>query len=322
MATLDQGVQNLQRFLAYLAEATSALGQVSQHVEQTAHGLEGLEKQAGEDGGGLTHSLEEAQAALDSGTAEATQSLTAVATAAGEGQQALGTAREQLDHAATGLEDKVHTALTDLAEADGSLTSDGFEALDHALGEAEQELQKELQETEQALNAMETAVQAMDTDAQSAWHDTEHELESAATELGECASKVEAEGTEGVHAFEAEATEMESRCTTLQGDLELVYDTMGTGVLAQAHEWEQGVHELVNDEVTFVTDGQKERLDDPASMLHEEALSALDGEYKALGAVLELASTAADELTPLADELVKSDSVVAEVGQLMDALAG
>jgi chromosome segregation ATPase len=322
MAAYDESVQNLQRFLVLLSGATNALGQVTQHVEEETQTLDGMEKQAAEDGDGLSGDLQEAHSALETGAAEVTEALSDVGTAATEGQQALGGAQDELDQAASDLEEKAHTALTAVGDADTSLTDAGFQALGHTLDEAEQELQQELQDATQAIDEMEAAVKAMETAAQAACDEAEHELESAASELGEAVSKVEAEGAEGVQAFEVAAGEMESRCTSLEGDLEVIYESLVSGVEAQGHEWEQAVQGAVQDGVAFVADGRQERLDDPAAALETEALGALDHEYEALSALLSTAGAVADELMPLAHELVPCEAVVAKVGQLMDALAG
>jgi len=322
MATHDQSVENLRRFLVQVATATSAVGQVAAHVEEETHALDGLEKRAAEEGDGLTGELVEARSALDTGAAEVTQALVDLGTTATQGQQALGGAQDQVEQAATDLEEKVRTALGEMEDAHSSLTHDGFEVLGHALDEAERELHKEVQETTQALNEMETAVQAMETEAEAAWDETGHEIESATAELGDGASKLEAEGDEGVQALEAAAGEMESRCTSLEGDLELIYDILVSGVDAQGQEWDKGVQEAAQDGLTFVTEGQQERLDAPAATLETEALGALDHEYQTVAALLDVASATADALTPLAHELVPCEAVVAQVGELMNALAG
>jgi methyl-accepting chemotaxis protein len=322
MATLDDGVVNLQRFVANLANATSALGQVDDYLGAKARSFTELENEAADEGDGLSGHLEDAGSALDTGKGEVTDALGDLAQAATDGQQALGEAEDKVEQAASDLEEKVQTALTDLDEANTSLTDEGFQALGHTLDEAEQELQAESQETEQAFTELETAVHGFETEAQTAWDDAEHELETATSELGEGESTIETEGSEGVHAFETAATEMETHCAALEGDLELIYHALSSGVEAQGHEWEQAVQNVAREAVGFAQDGQQQRLDDPATMLDDDALGSLDQEYTTLAAVLDMATAIAGELEPLGEELVKCQAVVVEVDELMSALAG
>jgi len=322
MATMDQGIANLQRFITNLINATSAVGQVDEHFEAKAKVFDELEKSAGEEGDGLNHHFEEAGTALDTGKGEAESALADLGKAGHDGEQHLGESEQKIEQTATDLEQKVTTALHDVDQANTTLADSGFTALGHTIEEAEQALQKELQETEGKFNEFETAVQGFQTENEKAWHDGEHALETATTEMGQEQSTVEKDATEGVHGFETAATEMESHCTSLQGELETIYKAVTAGVETQGHEWEQHVQELGTQGTTFVHDGQQNRIDAPAGMLENEALHALSQEYETLGTVLEVAAATATELEPLGEDLVKSQVVVAQVDELMNALAG
>ncbi len=53
MATLDDGVTNLQRFVASLAMATSALEKSGEHFKESGQRFAQLEDEAGDEGDGL-----------------------------------------------------------------------------------------------------------------------------------------------------------------------------------------------------------------------------------------------------------------------------
>ena len=59
MATLDQGVVNLQRFVGLLASATSAHEHVGDHVKEASRRFSELDNEAEQEGGGLNDHLTE-----------------------------------------------------------------------------------------------------------------------------------------------------------------------------------------------------------------------------------------------------------------------
>jgi uncharacterized phage infection (PIP) family protein YhgE len=322
MATLDDAVTNLQRFIGHLVEAAGTLGHVSDHLEETARQFAQLEDAAEDEGNGLAGHVDEALSALSSGLHEVEDALHQLDRAAGDSERSLGQGKETIEQTAADLEEKVRTTLTDVDEGHGALSSEGFQALGHTLDELEQELATEWKETGQALNDLETNLQGQAKEAQEAWDEAEAALDSATAEAAAEESQLESEGTDGVSAFEAAAGEAESHCTSLDQELDVVYGALTSGVDAQGGEWEHAIQDLAQSLVAFVQDGERDRLQEPAALLDEDALDALGREYDALSAGLGAATSAVAELDTLADDLVKSQAVVGQVGELMNALGG
>jgi len=320
MATLDDGVLNLQRFVASLVTATEALGKIGDFVKALDNGLNELDHEGA--AAGLDDHLGEMSTALDGGEAEARQALTDLIHAVASEEQTIGAARDKVEHAASDVQEKARAVMTDVEGAHDTLSSEGFQPLAHTLDQAEQDLQSEAQEEDQALQDLDTAVQGFASEAQSAWSEADTALDGATHHLGEGQSSVESEATEGVHAFETLGGEIESFCTSLEGELEVIYGALTSGTDAQGHEWDQGVQNLAQQAVTFLEGGQQERVVQPAAMVADEAMKPLSQEYATVGAVLDVAVAAAGELEPLSGELAKSQTVVAQVDELMNALAG
>lgn len=322
MATLDEGVVNLQRFIAHLAASTSALERSGDHFKESAQKFGELEDEVVEEGGGLNDELEEIGSTLDSAKGDAQDALMELIQAASEAQGTTGEAQTRIEEAASDLDEKAQTILGDLDEAHGHLTEQGFDALGQTLDGSQQELETESQEGEQALTELETAVAGFETEAQTAWDAAEGELDEAISDLSEGESSLQTAASEGVQGLETAGTEFEQSCSTLESAVDLIYDVLDKDVAEQGQEWEQHVQTIAKEAIGFVEAGAQERLEQPAIVVEEEAVASLSQEYGALEAVLDGATTTAEELKPLAEELAKCQTIVGQIDELMNALAG
>jgi chromosome segregation ATPase len=321
MATPDEAVANLQRFIGLLASATSATGTVRDHVKEVAHRFGELEGEAEEEGGGLSDDLTEMGSTLQSGEAELLAAIAELGQAAADAGEAAGEVQDKVERVATELEQKADTVENGLEQAGAQLTNEGFEPMDQALDEAKQEMDAESQEEAQAFAELETAMGGFTTEAQAAWSEAEGELDEAATDVTEIETALESEASEGVQAFGTAGSEFETACTTLESDVDLIYDVFDQGVETQGQAWEQAVHSAGQHQATFVTEGRQVRVDQPAEMVEDEALAPLNQEYEAVNTVLDAAATAVGELEPLAEDLVRCQVVVGQIDALMSALA-
>lgn len=150
----------------------------------------------------------------------------------------------------------------------------------------------------------------------------EGELDESTGELSQGHSAVEGAAGDGVQGFEAAADAFEQRCGDLAGDVDLIYDDLDAAVVEQGQEWEQYVAAIGTDAVGFVESGAQERLEQPATMVENEALRALEQEFGAMGTLLDAGTDTAGQLQPLAEELARCQSVVGQIADLMNALAG
>ena len=321
MATLDDGVVNLQRFVGLLVTATSATEQVGDHVTESSRQFSQLEDQAADEGGGLNDHLTELAQAIEHDEAEVTSAMNDVMQAATDAQEAAGDAHDKVEQTATDLDQKAGAIEHDLEQASGQLTSEGFQPLSQALDEAQQEMDSESNEEEQAFTELEGAVGGFESESETAWNEAETELDQATTDLTEAESELESEAKEDVHAFEDAAGALEGACTELDSAVDAIYDVMSQGVEAQGQSWQQAVQAAGQEALTFATDAHHQQLDQPAAMVKDEALAKLQQEYEALDTVLEAATTAVSGLEPLTEELIKCHGALGEIDALMDALA-
>jgi chromosome segregation ATPase len=320
MPELDQAVVNLERFVALLANATSAVGQVEDHVVDNGRQFGELEEDAGEEGGGLNDRLEELATTLDSAEAEAVDAAGDLARVGSEAQQDVSDVRTRVEQAATDLEKAAADASSHLGQASTRLDGEGFSPFHEALDTAQQELDGTSQETEHAMTDLVTAVDGFEKEAEAAWDEAGAELEEAKDALLADEAALEAAAQDGVHGFDAAADALEDACGSLVNDVDQIYDALDAGVAAAGQEWDQAVDGAVQEAVAFVADARRHRLEETASLVHDTALSGLDHEYEAVGTVLDGAAAPLGELEPLAADLVKAQAVAVQVDELMNAL--
>jgi hypothetical protein len=133
-------------------------------------------------------------------------------------------------------------------------------------------------------------------------------------------SELAAEASGAHQAFDSAASEIDGACHSLEGEIRTIYDTFTAGVDTVGGELGGAAHNLLQQVVGFVEAGGHSRLDEPANVLEEDALRPLGEEYAALGAALHSAAATGAELEPLADELVKSKTVVGQIDKLVNAV--
>jgi chromosome segregation ATPase len=322
MAALDDSVANLQRFIAHLTSAAGGLEKSTEHFKESGQRLGQLEDETADEGGGLNDELAELATELDAGLRGAEEALSEVTQAAVNGQETASQAQDKVEAAASEVEDEAEKTLAELADAKARIVAQGFEALGQRLDESEKELEAETQQLEQAFAQFETSLAEHQAEAEAAWDGAEGELDESIGQLTQEESALEAAAGEGVQGFEAAAGEFEQRCSDLASDVDLVYDALDAAVVEQGQEWEQHVAAMGTAAIGFIESGAQQRLEQPTTMVENDALSALEQEFGALGGVLEAGTDTAGELQPLAEELARCQSVVAQIAELMNALAG
>jgi hypothetical protein len=164
-------------------------------------------------------------------------------------------------------------------------------------------------------------VGGFENEAETAWNEAESKLEEATTDLAEGGTAIEGASSEGVQAFGTAATELEGACAELATEVDAMYDGFDQGVETQGQAWQQAVQAVAQEALTFVSEGQQVRLDQPAAMVEDEALASLTQEYETLQTLLDSAGKVVGELDPLAEDLVKCRAVMDDIDKLLNALA-
>lgn len=322
MAAVGDPVANLQRFIAHLTAATGGLQKSAEHFKESGQHFTKLEEEADDEGGGLNDELTELGSALAAGLKDAEDALGEITQAAVEGQQTAEQAHDKVDAAAAEVEDESEKTLAELADASARLLAQGFEALGQKLDTLEQVLDAETQQLEQSFTQFETFVAERQAEVEAAWDGAEGELDESIGELSQGQSAVEGAAGDAVQGFDSAADEFEQRCSDLASDVDLIYDALDAAVVEQGQEWEQHVAAMGTDAVGFVESSAQERLEQPATMVENEALGALEQEFGALGTLFDAGTHTAGQLQPLSEDLARCQAVVGQIAELMNALAG
>jgi chromosome segregation ATPase len=322
VAAPDDGLANLQRFIAHLIAATGGLEASLERFKEAGQQLATLEDESAVEGDGLNQQLTEMTTAVEAGVDAAGDALGAVERAAADGQETASRARHQIEAAASEAEEDTERTLLELADAHANLLAQGFAALGQRLDASEQELEAEAQRLEQAFTGLEASLAEQRSEGVAAWEGAEGELDDSIGQLTQAGSAVGSAAGEGIQGFAAAQDEFEQRCSDLAGDVDLMYDRLDAAVAEQGHDWEQHLAGLTKEALGFVESGAQEQLEQPAGLVEDEALQALEGELGALEAVLDAGADAVGPLHSLAEELARCQSVVVQIAELMNALAG
>ena len=321
MATLDDGIENLRRFIAKLVAANAAVDQVTTHLQESTRELTQLEGTATEQGGGLNDDLEQAGTQLEGDHAEAVKALEELARESGSAEQAVEGERTQVEQSARGFEDAARSVATDLDEESGRLTQDGFGVLAQTIDEVEAELESARSESGQAWTELQGAIDGFEARSQTAWDAGDAALDESAAAAAGLQAALEAEAAAGVQAVDQAGDELEGDCATLVQELVAVYDACVAGIDAEASALAAEVQDLGDQVLAFVQTEGDGRLAVPAAAVENEALEGLETEYTNVAVAITAGLATSGVLDPLTEDLAKSQTVVGQVDRLISAMA-
>jgi hypothetical protein len=320
MATVDDGIVNLRRFVAALATATAALEEIGEHIEGSAQKLVELEAYASEEGGELNEQLAELGSALDRERGEACDGLNQATRAAIEAQGTVGQSIDRLGGAAAEVETRAQSALAEIDKAHAELSERGFTDLARTVEDLEQAMEAEVRELDQAFDELKSAVDRVEGESQTTWDAADAEVDQSTADVGEVQTALENQTADSVSGLEAEAGQLEAFCTTLAGDVDLIYDVLDAGVHTAGQQWEQHAFQLGQESTRAIQAAEKEQLQQPLLAL-QGPFAELDQTLSSLGTLLQVATEVGHELSPLAEELAKCQQVVGQIDKLLNALA-
>jgi hypothetical protein len=317
--SLDDGIANLERFCALLAETHAGLEQATAALAEQRAGLDEVEQD-------LATRTDALQAALEGALQEV--------------EEALRGAREEADGLTQAAEEAADVRLAGLAEgvdrlaaeaqerlvADRSLLeremqslADGFTSCVGTLEGAGSTLTAAGDEGERALADLRQAATELAERSASAGEESLATLAAAQQELAAAQQSFEQSSGEVASGWQGLAGAVEEQCSTVAGALQSLYDGWRDELAAAGAELVTEVGELAQQAAAAVLDesqGLAQAVDDAT----QGSLAALGAELERLAAPLADGEQAADEASGLVDDLVVAREVVAEVDELLDAL--
>lgn len=322
MATLDDGVANLERFIGLVTVATGELERIARDLADSEKDLSTLEDEAAEQGGGLNDRLQDLESALETAEDEAKDAVDDLRDAGGDGQELLGEAQERLEDAVNELEDGAHATVNGIDEAHARLVEEGFLGLARTLDGVQKDLETAREETAGVSAELVAAVEGFESDAQAAWDGVEQALDGASSSVEDLEASLNAAVSQGVEGLDSEASDIEAACSALEGDLTTIYAGLAESGSSEQEGLAEAIQTSVQEATRRVEVGEQERLEQPARAVDEEALATLSTELDQLSAVLAGAAPLAESLPPLTMDLTKCQAIVGRIDELLQAMAG
>jgi hypothetical protein len=320
MATLDDSVRNLERFVGLLTVATGELERVGKDLADSQKDLSQLDHEAAAEGGGLNDRLEDLESALESAEENATGALQDLHDTAVAAQETIDESQERLEVAVREVEERTRDASDAVEDAHSRLLDQGFEALGRVVDEVRTEAETAREAAAGLTEELVIAVRGFEAECEPAWNQGEAALDEALSDAQTLDASLEAAADECVEGLESEAHELEGACTSLELDVTTIYQ----GLAETADAEQQALCETLRAAAqaaasTVETDGQ-ERLELPARTVEEQGLTPLAAELAELAAVIADGALVKETLPPLTADLAKCQAVIGQINDLLQAV--
>jgi hypothetical protein len=322
MASLDDGISNLQSFIGEATGSANYLMQASGRLEATNTAIEQLEQEAQGDIGETNRVLVEAESELAESRASAVEALEALAQTAEEGaDDTLETKRGELEDAGDETEQAAEAARDDLAESYDRLEAEGFRGHADALDDLGAGV-------ENAKNAAERAFEEL-TDEVSSLSDRGEALgDAVAAGLAETESEVEQEVTVLAGRFDAVKDVwhqsidegLRASCDEVGGELQRIYTDWGAAVGEIADELGEDCSTPLDGVSTFVEQQAHQALEEAVGEMLRGPADHLLSEEGLAGAAAEAASVVAEAVGDIVEDLRVSVNVVGQIDRMLNEL--
>jgi hypothetical protein len=322
MASLDDGIANLQKFIGEAGGSAAYLLQASGLLETAAEKIEGLDQEAQTDIGAVNRILSEAEGDLASARSGAVEALTSLGQLAEEAaDDTLDTREGELEDAGDETEQAAETVRDDLDEAYSRLDDDGFRPHDTAMDDLGTGALDAKDAAEQAFEALADDVASLSSRGQALG-------DGAASGLAETESEVEAEVTVLAGRFDAVKDVWHD---SIDGGLQASCDEVGAALQQIYTDWEGavgGVAEALGDAAGAPMERVASYLEKDAHQGVEDAVGetlrgpaeALLTESAQVGGAAEGAAVVAESVGVLVGDLRVSVSVVGQIDKMLSEL--
>jgi hypothetical protein len=325
MATLDEGVSNLQRFCGLLTQVNTGLQQRTQEVENAAADVERLDGSLDDALASLAGALQEAQSQMESDADDAQAAVEGLgASVLALDEERLPPVEEDVDEAGSTFAQRTGEDGAALESASGELASAGFDALSSSLDSVEGSIQASAQDAEEAFATAASEVAAAQQQLEQGLNDTSAAAQEAAGALsGETVASLESDGASCAAAWTGELPQaLESGCTGAAGAVEGAYGGFGEESLGAGDGLIERVLVVCEQAAAFVLDDGGSQVEQAGAAAAEQAMPDLQAELDAMEATFAGGADTCGRLDPLVGELEIAATVVAQVDELLAAVGG
>ena len=315
---LDEGVENLQRFVSQLAETLTLLHADCGRLGLHAGALDRLEEQAGGQLDALQGELKRRHTDVSAAHGVAIDELEETERlAAAASDQRLEAAEQRIGALTQELERGLQAAALRLEQGAGALLSSGFDpaaSTVQTLGTAAQAQQAEL---EGALTALQEAVDQAHNEVAAAGSTAEGALAALAGEAAERHQEAAEVGALAVYATEGYVNELRAAVESVEQLLETLY-------AAWAEAGEQAAGTLTAETKRLLSERSAQFEEEGAKVLEaassSEEAETLMATLREAKPVLETGVAVAERIEDLVPELNKASRHVGQIDRLLDEM--
>jgi ElaB/YqjD/DUF883 family membrane-anchored ribosome-binding protein len=321
-AGLDEGVGNLQRFIAGVQKTSAELGEATSSLESAGSEFSRLQDQAGEVVGGLGEDLEDGRDRVEQAFEDARDAIEELSdTAQDAGDSRLGDAEDSLDEAGQECDGQLAAGRAEAEATFARLTEAGFQGYGSAIEQADGDLQALDDTDKEAFDGLEEKTGQMRERLDEARSQTSDALEEAKEEVGDEAGELKDAFNAVTEEWkDAIDNELREGCETVGEAVSGLYEGWSSEAASAADALKEELAGLTTQAAEFVqpesaqalSDAVDKGLDDPAS----EVAERFDQTQETLSAGEELA----ESLEGVTPDLQKSLNVVDEVDRLLNAM--
>lgn len=322
MASVDDSVANLQKFIGEAEAAASHLTHSNVQLQEISEGVEQLGQRAQSEIADLNGALQDGLQELGSGREALVTALEGVADEADESvSDAIDAKESDLEDAVREMEDEAESSKDELEQACDRVTDDGFRVHAEALQNLESGLDDAQQASEEAFESLAGEVQSLQARGEAVKEET-------AGALAEAESEAEREAADLGERFDAARTEwaqtidegLRESCEEVGGQVQQLYADWGEAVGGLAGEIDEECAPPFEAAATFLEQESYQALEQAVTELLQTPSEALLVEQGEAAGVLEAGSAVAEALTVLIPDLRVSVSVVGEIERLLNEL--
>jgi hypothetical protein len=319
----DESIDNLRRYVAIAADALERIQSTTPTIESNGDALDDLEHQVDEKLSALDSEADGCVSDIDSGEGEALGEVSKLTNLAQEAADSrFPDAQHDLEEAGTRIDQTLDSAGSELQTDDQHLTSQGFEALTHALDEAEQGFDQTRTQNESHFQALDDALKGFEGDLESAYNDSGQKLEDARTDCGDEANNLGTEASTQVQAMEAAGTDFEGGLGTLETEAGSAYDGVNEQVGTESQELTDGLSQSLEDEARHLASELTDQIEQASTLVTNETAGPHLEELGTLREAVWKAESAGADLDPLVVDLQKCQQVLDVIQRLLDSLGG
>jgi vacuolar-type H+-ATPase subunit H len=319
---LDEGVVKLEQFIGVLRTTVDRVGETTDALESQAGDLDDLESTVESGFEDLNDALEEFEDDLDSARQDAVDELGELTTLAREaGDQRLAEAESEVESAESSFADAMTEGRAELDQAHSALGSQGFHALVSTIDGVESALDASRGEGDQAFEGLDAGLTDFTERAGESFREAEGKFDEGVSDLSDKFSSLVTEAGDCVRGFTSDGTDFNGEMTSLGGELVSLYEGWDGDIDGEAADLISSVKGLMDDTATFVETEGKDQVEAPADLTLNESFAPCLEELGEAQDVLDAAAAGpAEMLVPLGEELVKAQSVIDTIDQLLNAV--